>query len=235
MYSVSLSCLPPIVQELLRWSIHPQEVLRGAASVSHLLSLSTIKEESVSVVQTEAKGRPRVPRVKRILPSVPSTENGALLSNQATVKRKTLPEFKAEFRKRMLPTLPAIKEGISPSLREVNLPQLGHEPALNKVSGNLEQNNDKSMCELQPAEEEAPPGRQEELQCVTTREKDSRLQICTLNVADENQTSPPERELPHLRAKLARRRKTTFQPSIKEIGLNSGRLRIRVFSQHKIQ
>ena len=49
-----LSCLPPVVQELLPWSVHPEEVLRGAASVSHLLNLLTINKEKVpSVVYNE--------------------------------------------------------------------------------------------------------------------------------------------------------------------------------------
>ena len=216
-----LLCFPPVVQELLRWSIHPQDVLRGAASVSHLLSLSTIEEESVPSVQTEAKGSSSVPRVKRLLPSIPPTENRALLSNQATAEQKTLSEFRAEFRKRMLPTLPAIKERISPSLREADSPQSVHELALNEASRNPEQNSNKAMCQLQLTEEEAAPSGQEfeELQCVETKEKE-RLQTRKLEVVKENNTSFAEKELPHLRAKLARRAKTVFQPSVKESRLN---------------
>lgn len=115
-----LPFLPPIVQEILRWSIHPDKVLRGAASVRHLLYLPTIKEESLSNVQfLEEEVRPDVLRVKRMLPSVLPTQNRALSSNQPTDPLKPLPNFKAEFRKRMLPSLPTIEEQTSPRLSEV--------------------------------------------------------------------------------------------------------------------
>ena len=111
-----LPCLPPVVQEILRWSIHSQKVLRVAASVSHLLKLPTIEEESLPSVQ------PTRPKVKRILPSVPPTENRALPSNQPTVASKPLPPYRAAFRKRMVPSLPKIKERTSPRLPEVKSP-----------------------------------------------------------------------------------------------------------------
>ena len=115
-----LPFLPPIVQEILRWSIHPDKVLRGAASVRHLLYLPTIKEERLSNVQfLEEEVRPDVPRVKRMLPSVLSAQNRALSSNESTDSLNPLPNFKAEFRKRMLPSLPTIEEQTSSRLSEV--------------------------------------------------------------------------------------------------------------------
>ena len=50
--------------------------------MSHLLSLLTIEEESVPSVQTEAKGRPRVPRVKRNSAEHSADGEPSLLSNQ---------------------------------------------------------------------------------------------------------------------------------------------------------
>ena len=104
-----LPFLPPIVQEILRWSIYPDKVLRGAASVRHLLHLPTIKEEVP----------PDVPRVKRMLPSVLPTQNRTLSSNQPTDSLNPLPNFKAEFRKRMLPSLATIEEQTPSRLSEV--------------------------------------------------------------------------------------------------------------------
>ena len=158
-----LPCLPPIVQEILRWSIHPQEVLRGAASVSHLFNLPTIQEESLPSVQpTKKVARPRV---KRILPSVPPTENRTLpTSNLPNVARQPLQSFRAEFRNRMLPSLPTIKERASPMLPEVELPDENKESMQNEASQD-------PVC--QPTEQAAGPS-EEELWIIKKQKKKQR-------------------------------------------------------------
>ena len=118
-----LPCLPPVVEEILRWSIHPQEVLRGAASVSHLLMLQTIEEENLSTVQgNDTTARPGVPRALPMLPKIPLTENRALPSMQPNETFKALSRLREEFRKRMQPSLPTIKELVSTTLPEVRFP-----------------------------------------------------------------------------------------------------------------
>ena len=225
-----LPYLPPVVQELLRWSIHPQEVLRGAASVSHLLTLPTIEEEdlpSVQMIRTIV--HPRVPRVKRTLPSIPPIENRALPSKHSSPVNKPLPKSRVEFRKRMLPTLPTIKEQTSPRLRE----------------------NEEATSKVQSEEKEAPSHpktEKEESRSVKTKKKTkvhksmkenhnsfrpAEKKPLTPNIqqkverttrkylsADSNALINSGRkeslELPRLRAKLARRASTTFVPSVKE-------------------
>ena len=242
--------LPPIVQEILRWSIHPREVLRGAASVSHLWNLPTIKEEGLPSVQfTEKKLPPTVPSVKRILPSVPPMANRSLPSNQPNVACKPLPKFRAEFRKRMQPSLPTIKERVSPMLPKVEL-----------LDGSKESTENEASQEpgLKPAEitEGSSAGK---LQSIIKRKKvkqrkrnkadqtlsralaKERAQASCQGREDEelpsvypklNRRNPSlisadscewldhkrdkTEEIPCLRAKLARRSKTLFQPSAKE-------------------
>ena len=224
-----LPYLPPVVQEFLRWSIHPQEVLRGAASVSHLLTLPTIEEEdlpSVQMIQTIV--RPRVPRVGRTLPSIPPMENRALPSKHPSTASKPLPKSRVEFRKRMLPTLPTIKEQTSPRFRE----------------------NEEARSSVLSEEKEVPPqpNKKEESRSVKTKKKtkvhkftkenynsfpQAEKKTLTPNIqqklgrttpsllsADSNALINSDKkesmELPRLRAKLARRAKTMFKPSVKE-------------------
>ena len=171
-----LPYLPPIVQEILRWSVHPQEVLRGAASVSHLLNLPAIREESMPSVQPiEATVPTRVPRKKRILPSIPPTENRALPSKQPTAARKPLPPFRAEFRKRMLPSLPTIEEQTSPIIPEVKFPDGSQESAENEALQDPE---------LQPAEKQVQTmASEEELRKNKNKKKRKRKKV------KENQSS----------------------------------------------
>ena len=134
-----LPVLPPIVQEILRWSIHPDAVLRGAASVSHALNLPTIKEESLPSVQyPEEKVQPGVPSLKRMLPSILPTQSRTLPSNQPTDPLKPLQKCKAESRKRMqLPSLPTIEELTSPRLLEVESLNESQEIVKNETSQDL--------------------------------------------------------------------------------------------------
>ena len=225
-----LPYLPPVVQELLRWSIHPQDVWRGAASVSHLLTLPTIEEEDLPSVQmSQTLVQPRVPRVRRSLPSIPPMKNRALPSKANTrPASKPLPKSRVEFRKRMLPTLPTIKEQTSPRLRE----------------------NEEARPNVQSEEKEVPPqpNKKEESRSVktkkktkvhkSTKENHNSLRLMekkpltpntlqkverttpSLLSADSNALINSEKkeslELPRLRAKLARRAWTMFEPTVKE-------------------
>ena len=223
-----LPYLPPVVQELLRWSINPQEVLRGAASVSHLLTLSTIEEEDLPSVQMfQTIVRPRVPRVKRTLPNIPPMENRALPSKHPSPASKPLPKSRVEFRKRMLPTLPTIKEQTSLRLRE----------------------NEEARSSVQSEEKEAPPQPNKKEKSRTKIKKKTQVHKSmkanfnsfrpaeikpltpnfqkkvgrttpSLLSADSNALLSFEKteslQLPRLRAKLARRATTIFEPSIKE-------------------
>ena len=49
-----LPSLWQVVREILRWSIHPEKVLRGAASLNHLFVLRTIEEESSNVQESKS-------------------------------------------------------------------------------------------------------------------------------------------------------------------------------------
>ena len=225
-----LPYLPPVVQELLRWSIHPQEVLRGAASVSHLLTLPTIEEEdlpSAQVIQTIV--RPRVLRVGRTLPSIPPMKNRALPSKDTRPASKPLPKSRVEFRKRMLPTLPTIKEQTSPRLWE----------------------NEEARPNVQSEEKEVPPqpNKKEESRSVKTKRKTkvhkstkenynsfrpATIKPLSPNIQQKVARSTPSLlsadsdalkvnsekkeslELPRLRAKLARRASTMFELLVKE-------------------
>ena len=110
-----LPYLPPVVKELLRWSIHPEQVLRGAASVSYLFTLPVIEEEVLPTADlNETTVKPGVPKKKRMLPNIPTTDNRALPSNVPSQAGKQVLKSNAKFPRRMLPTLPTIREQISP-------------------------------------------------------------------------------------------------------------------------
>lgn len=226
-----LPCLPQVVQELLRWSIHPQQVLRGAASVSHLWNLPTIEEENLqSAYLTDTIVQPKSPRVKQILSSVPPTENRTLPSKHPSPAGKPLPKFRAELRKRMLPSLPTIKEQTSSRLQE----------------------GEKAPPNFQPEEKEPQPSRHEKFSGVKMAKKERRQRRKYTRVNEDQarlQPAPKEamaptvqpkvsrtrptllsadsyallnfgrkdsNQLPRLKAKLARRSETLFQPSEKE-------------------
>ena len=205
-----LPCLPPVVQEILRWSIHPQEVLRGAASVRHLWSLPTIEEEKLlSVQKTEAKSQSEVATVEEILPSGLPTENRALLSNQARAGLKPLANFRAEFRRRMLPTLSTIKEITSPIPPQVDSMQLADE-AFYK----LKRSRVQDICQSKATEETPPPPKKKELLCATSTEKEGSKRRKIKPVVNETQSTLP------LLAKLHRPRKTVFHSPTEEGGMS---------------
>ena len=224
-----LPYLPPVVQELLRWSIHPQEVLRGAASVSHLLTLPTIEEEdlpSVQMIQTIV--RPRVPRVGRTLPSIPPMENRALPSKDPRTARKPLPKSRVEFRKRMLPTLPTIKEQTSPRLSEneearpsVKSEEKEVPPQPNKTEGSRSVETKKKTKVHKSTKENYNSFRPAEIKPLSPniQQKVARSTPSLLS-ADSKALMISEKkesfELPRLRAKLARRASTMFEPLVKE-------------------
>lgn len=193
-----LPCLPPVVQEILRWSIHPEQVLRGAASVSHLFSLSAIEEENLpSVHMTETIGRPSVPRVRRILPSTPPTGNRSLPSKQpsAAGTGKPLPKFRAEFKERMQPTLATIKERASPRLSEVKSPLQSHEVEHNEAPQSLEQKGEEAMFSVHPEDNESQNSGQKDSQSAKRR-KQEKLQKRNYRVIEEYHTRvlPTEKE-----------------------------------------
>ena len=205
-----LPCLPPVVQEILRWSIHPQEVLRGAASVRHLWSLPTIEEEKLlSVQKTEAKSQSEVATVEEILPSGLPTENRALLSNQARAGLKTLAKFRAEFWRRMLPTLSTIKEITSPIPPQVDSMQQADE-AFYK----LKRSRVQDMRQSRATEQTPPPPKKKELLCAKSKEKEAPKRRKIKPVVNETQSTLP------LLAKLHRQRKTVFHSSAEEGGLS---------------
>ena len=205
-----LPCLPPVVQEILRWSIHPQEVLRGAASVRHLWSLPTIEEEKLlSVQKTEAKSQSEVATVEEILPSGLPTENRALLSNQARAGLKTLAKFRAEFWRRMLPTLSTIKEITSPIPPQVDSMQQADE-AFYK----LKRSRVQDMRQSRATEQTPPPPKKKELLCAKSKEKEAPKRRKIKPVVNETQSTLP------LLAKLHRPRKTVSHSSAEEGGLS---------------
>ena len=104
----------------------------------HLLYLPTIKEESLPNVQfPEEEVPPGVPRVKRMLSSVLPTQNRTLSSNQPTDPLNPLPNFKAEFRKRILPSLPTIEEQTSPRLSDAESLNASQENVKNEALKDL--------------------------------------------------------------------------------------------------
>lgn len=123
-----LPCLPQVVREIFRWSIHPEKVLRGAASVNYLFVLRTIEEESLNVQDNksmvmlpcvppiESQSKPSaLPMEIRSKASVQPMKNRALPSTQETKR------IRDEFRKKMVSTLPMITEQTSPSDAAVEL------------------------------------------------------------------------------------------------------------------
>ena len=200
--------LPPVVQELLRWSIHPQQVLRGAASVSHLFTLPAIEEETLPIVHlTEITMEPRVPIEKRSLPSIPSTDNRALPSKDPSTEGKSLSKSKNNFRRRMLPTLPTIKEQTSPTLTESTPipPEEKENPSLKREREELQ-----SLKDTVRKERRASPQATREISTVPDdRPKVRRAHPRTLLAGNNALTE----ERPCVRAKLARSGKTIFEPS----------------------
>ena len=123
-----MPCLPQVVREILRWSIHPEKVLRDAASVKYLFVLRTIEEESLNVQDNksmvmlpcvppiESQSKPSaLPMEIRSKASVQPMKNRALPSTQETKR------IRDEFRKKMVSTLPMITEQTSPSDAAVEL------------------------------------------------------------------------------------------------------------------
>lgn len=134
-----LPCLWRVVREILRWSIHPEKVLIGAASLNHLFVLRTIEEESSNVQESksmvmlscvssmESQSKPIVvPMENRSRPSVPPIENRSK-SRVLPMKNRSLPStqkteiIRDQFRRTIVSTLPMITEQTSPSDAAVEL------------------------------------------------------------------------------------------------------------------
>lgn len=134
-----LPCLWQVVREILRWSIHPEKVLRGAASLNHLFVLRTIEEESSNVQESksmvmlscvssmESQSKPIVvPMENRSRPSVPPIENRSK-SRVLPMKNRSRPStqkteiIRDQFRRKIVSTLPMITEQTSPSDAAVEL------------------------------------------------------------------------------------------------------------------
>lgn len=239
-----LPCLPQIVQEILRWTIHPEKVLRGAASVSHLFSLPTINEEVLPIAQLiEENDLSTAPKEKLTLPNATPTKNQALPSNKPGVVSKPLPKFRAEFRKRMQPSLPTIEERRSPLLPEKERSSdlsleftenhLWQDKALKTDNGSGEKklHSIKKRKYKQPKlkqkvrENNAKPAKKEEmddvifmtektLQNIETSQTEVNRSRPSLSPAGNNEwlSNNEVDEMPRLRATLARRSKTLFQP-----------------------
>ena len=177
----------------------------------HLWSLPTIEEEKLrSVQKTEAKSQSEVATVEEILPSGLPTENRALLSNQARAGLKTLANFRAEFRRRMLPTLSTIKEITSPIPPQVDSMQRPDE-AFYK----LKKSRVQDMCQSKATEETPPPPKKKELLCAKSKEKEGPKRRNKIKpVVNETQCTLP------LLAKLHRPRKAVFHSSTEEGGLS---------------
>ena len=198
-----LPYLPPVVKELLRWSIHPEQVLRGAASVSYLFTLPVIEEEALpSADLNETTVKPEVPKKKRMLPSIPTTDNRALPSNVPSQTGKQVLKSKAKFRRRMLPTLPMIREQISP------IPT-GEESKA--IAPEEKQTTSKSVVKEELQSLELVIGRKEENAATVLSVPDDHPKA-----KRENPNKLPLEvleELPRVRAKLARSNKTMFELS----------------------
>ena len=131
-----LPCLWQVVREILRWSIHPEKVLRGAASLNHLFVLRTIEEESSNVQEsksmvmlsciTPTESQIVVPMENRSRPSVPPIENRSK-SRVLPMKNRSLPStqktklIRDQFRRKIVSTRPMITEQTSLSDAAVEL------------------------------------------------------------------------------------------------------------------
>lgn len=134
-----LPSLWQVVREILRWSIHPVKILRGAASLNHLFVLRTIEEESLNVQESksmvllscvppmDSQSKPIVvPMENRSRPSFPPIENRRK-SRVLPMKNRSLPStqkteiIRDQFRRKIVSTLPIITEQTSPSDAAVEL------------------------------------------------------------------------------------------------------------------
>ena len=132
-------CLWQVVREILRWSMHPEKVLRGAASLNHLFVLRTIEEESSNVQESksmvmlscvssmESQSKPIVvPMENRSRPSVPPIENRSK-ARVLPMKNRSLPStqktkiIRDQSRRKIVSTRPMITEQTSPSDAAVEL------------------------------------------------------------------------------------------------------------------
>ncbi|XP_029192786.2 neurofilament heavy polypeptide-like [Acropora millepora] len=205
-----LPYLPPVVKELLRWSVHPDQVLRGAASVSYLLTLPVIEEEALPTADlNETIGEPGVLKKKRMLPSIPTTHNRALPSKVRSQVEQQVLKSKAKFRRRMLPTLPMIRKQM-PTI------PTGEKSKTNAPEERKTTYKSEVKEELQSLEHVI--GRQEHAATVPSvsddhskakRENLNKLPLGSNVLLD---VRLPE-ELPSVRAKLARSNKTMLERS----------------------
>lgn len=131
-----LPSLWQVVREILRWSIHPVKILRGAASLNHLFVLRTIEEESLNVQESKSmvmlsclsptESQIVVPMENRSRPSFPPIENRRK-SRVLPMKNRSLPStqkteiIRDQFRRKIVSTLPIITEQTSPSDAAVEL------------------------------------------------------------------------------------------------------------------
>ena len=205
-----LPYLPPVVKELLRWSVHPDQVLRGAASVSYLFTLPVIEEEALPTADlNETIGEPGVLKKKRMLPSIPTTHNRALPSKVRSQVEQQVLKSKAKFRRRMLPTLPMFRK---------QMPTIPTGEKSKAIAPEERQTTYKSEVKEELQSLEHVIGRQEHAATVPSvpddhpkakRENLNRLPLGSNVLLD---VRLPE-ELPSVRAKLARSNKTMLERS----------------------
>lgn len=155
----------------------------NAATPVKLPILSTIEEQAKpSAPSSETKVRPTVKSVRRILPSIPPTEELTLPSIEPTAVKAQPKIIIMRRRRRMLPILPTIIENTSPKPTEVDATEESVDNAENGASKNPEaKENDglstpQSVVEetqkiLQPVEKEARPSQTEELGNVKPKQK----------------------------------------------------------------
>ena len=211
-----LPYLPPVVKELLRWSMHPDQVLRGAASVSYLFTLPVIEEEALPTADlNETIEEPGVLKKRRMLPSIPTTDNRALPSKVPSQAGKQVPKTKTKFRQRILPTLPMIREQTSPIPKgeESKAIAIAHEEkqltSKSEVKGELESLEHVIGCKEEHAAtvpsvpDDHPKAK---------RKNPNNLPSGSNALLD---VRVPE-ELPRVRAKLARSNKRLFSSEIPE-------------------
>ena len=205
-----LPYLPPVVKELLRWSMHPDQVLRGAASVSYLFTLPVIEEEALPTADlNETIEEPEFLKKRRMLPSIPTTDNRALPSKVRSQAEQQVLKSKAKFRRRMLPTLPMIRK---------QMPTIPTGEKSKAIAPEERQTTYKSEVKEELQSLEHVIGRQEHAPTVPSvpddhpkakRENANKLPLGSNVLFDARL---PE-ELPRVRAKLARSNKTMLERS----------------------
>ena len=209
-----LPYLPPVVKELLRWSIHPDQVLRGAASVSYLFTPPVIEEEALPTADlNETIEKPEVPKEKRMLPSIPTTDNRALPSKVPSQAGKQVLKPKTKFRRRILPPLPMIREQTSPI-------STGEESNALKPEGRQTTSKSEVKEELQTLEHVTGCKEEHDATVPSVLDDHPKAKRENRNNLPSGSNVLPDARVPeellHVRAKLARSKKTMFSSELPE-------------------